>query len=468
MVFSSLPFLYVFLPVCVLLYALARSIGQKNAVLTGLSLLFYAWGEPVWVVLLLFSATLDFFCGQAIGRARKNGSHRAAKAALIVSLTANLSLLAVFKYLDFFLENAGLLFRFVPSLPGIALPIGISFYTFQTMSYTIDVYKGQVGVQRSYPDFLLFVSLFPQLIAGPILRYSELEHQLRNRAFTWENCAAGVTRFACGLGKKVLLANTAGEIAKTLLSDSPLDILPAADAWFGILMYTAQIYFDFSGYSDMAIGLGRVFGFKYGENFRYPYFAASVTDFWRRWHISLGSFFRDYVYIPLGGNRKRVFLSLFMTWFLTGMWHGASWNFILWGLYYFVWLAIERFVLKRFLPGAGRVASAVYTFPAVVIGWVLFYFTDINRMASFFGCLFGQNGAVGAQTASLWIGRLPLLLLCIVAACPLPKAFAEWVRKTALPKAQPVLALCYNSAVLLLCTVSLAAQSYNPFLYFRF
>ncbi|MDR1668719.1 MAG: MBOAT family protein, partial [Oscillospiraceae bacterium] len=433
-----------------------------------LSLFFYAWGEPVWVVLLLFSATLDFFCGQAIGRARQNGSPRLAKIGLVVSITVNLSLLAVFKYLDFFLENAGLLFHFVPSLPGIALPIGISFYTFQTMSYTIDVYKNQVGVQKSYPDFLLFVSLFPQLIAGPILRYSELEHQLRKRDFTWENCAAGIARFACGLGKKVLLANAAGSLAKMLLEERPPDLLPAADAWFGILMYTALIYFDFSGYSDMAIGLGRVFGFTYGENFRYPYFAASVTDFWRRWHISLGSFFRDYVYIPLGGNRRRVVFSLFMTWFLTGLWHGASWNFILWGVYYFLWLAIERFALKRIIPGAKRVITALYTFPAVVIGWVLFYFTDMSRMAVFFGNLFGQNGIAGEETASLWIGRLPLLLLCAVGASPLPKAFAEWVRKNALPKAQPALTLCYNSAVLALCTVSLAAQSYNPFLYFRF
>jgi alginate O-acetyltransferase complex protein AlgI len=467
MVFSDLTFLYVFLPLCVLLYTLARTLGQKNAVLTVLSLLFYAWGEPVWVVLLLFSATLDYFCGRAIGQARKNGSQRMAKAALVVSVTVNLSLLAVFKYLDFFLENAGLLFHFVPTLPGIMLPIGISFYTFQTMSYTIDAYKGQVGIQKSFPNFLLFVSLFPQLIAGPILRYSELENQLRDRTFTWENCAAGVTRFACGLGKKVLLANAVGEIADNLLL-GPLDLLPAADAWLGILMYTAQIYFDFSGYSDMAIGLGRVFGFRYGENFRYPYFAASVTDFWRRWHISLGSFFRDYVYIPLGGNRKRVFLSLFLTWFLTGFWHGASWNFVFWGVYYFVWLAIERFALRKFLPNTGKVISVVCTFPAVVIGWVLFYYTDLRRMGAFFGCLFGRNGAAGAQTASLWIGHLPLLLLCIVGASPLPKAVSEWVQNTLLPKARPALALGYNSVMLTLSTVALASQSYNPFLYFRF
>ncbi|MDR0294436.1 MAG: MBOAT family protein [Oscillospiraceae bacterium] len=466
MVFSSLLFLYGFLPACMLLYALMPGMRGKNAVLTVLSLFFYAWGEPVWVVLLLFSATLDYTCGRVIGKARRVGSARMARIALIVSVVLNLSLLGVFKYLDFFLENFGLLFRYSPALPGIALPIGISFYTFQTLSYTLDVYRDKVGVQRSYLDFLLFVSLFPQLIAGPILRYSELEKQLHDRPFTWEGCAAGVTRFCCGLGKKVLLANTAGAVASGLL-DGPLHTLPAADAWLGILLYTAQIYFDFSGYSDMAVGLGRMFGFQYGENFRYPYFASSVTGFWRRWHISLGSFFRDYVYIPLGGNRRRVVLSLFVTWFLTGLWHGASWNFVLWGLYYFLWLAFERFVLKRAPEKAAKIIPAVYTFPAVVLGWVLFYFTDMGRLGAFMTSLFGAHGFSGTETLSLWVGRLPLLLLCALAASPLPKALVSFVQKRP-PLLQPALSLCYNTLTLLLCTAALAGQSYNPFLYFRF
>lgn len=453
-----------------LLYTLMRGMRAKNAVLTVLSLLFYAWGEPVWVVLLLFSATLDYTCGRMIGRARAAGSARMAKGALIVSLAVNLSLLGVFKYLDFILENIGLLIRTSPALPGIALPIGISFYTFQTLSYTIDVYKGNVKVQHSFLDFLLFVSLFPQLIAGPILRYSELETQLHDRPFTWEGCAEGATRFCCGLAKKVLLANTAGAVAAGLL-DGSLSALPAADAWMGILMYTAQIYFDFSGYSDMAVGLGRMFGFSYGENFRYPYFSLSVTDFWRRWHISLGSFFRDYVYIPLGGSRRSpvvILRNLLIVWGLTGLWHGASWNFVFWGLYYFLWLALERFVLNRFLPKVGRIIQMIYTFPAVVLGWVLFYFTDMGRMGEFLSSLFGAKGFSGAGTLSLWVGRLPLLLLCAIAASPLPKAVVNLGKKYVASSLQPAFSLCYNSLALLLCTAALAGQSYNPFLYFRF
>ncbi|MCL2500285.1 MAG: MBOAT family protein [Defluviitaleaceae bacterium] len=466
MVFSSLFFLYGFLPVCVLLYALTPGIGRRNIILILLSLAFYAWGEPIWVILLLFSATQDYFCGRVIGRARRLGTERLAKGALIFSIATNLMLLGVFKYLDFYLYNIGLAFNVTPTLPGIALPIGISFYTFQTMSYTIDVYRGKVNVQKSFTDFLLFVSLFPPLIAGPILRYSELEKQLRNRPFTWEGCAEGITRFCCGLGKKVLLANTTGEVASGLL-DGRLYTLPAADALLGILMFTAHIYFDFSGYSDMAIGLGKIFGFKYGENFRYPYFAKSIGDFWRRWHISLGAFFRDYVYIPLGGNRKRVVLSLTVTWFLTGLWHGASWNFVIWGLYFAVWLAFERWVLPIFPRKIAGVLPMIYTFPAVVLGWVIFYFTDFARLVGFLKSLLGYNDFAGTETPSLWLGRFPLILICFAAASPKPKIWAERLinKGSAL---YPMLSLCYNSVLLLLSTAFLAGQSFNPFIYFRF
>ncbi|MCL2604831.1 MAG: MBOAT family protein [Defluviitaleaceae bacterium] len=466
MVFSSLFFLYGFLPVCVLLYALTPGIGRKNIVLIFLSLAFYAWGEPIWVVLLLFSATQDYFCGRVIGRARRVGSERLAKGALIFSIATNLTLLGVFKYLDFFLYNMGLAFNVTPTLPGIALPIGISFYTFQTMSYTIDVYRGKVNVQKSFTDFLLFVSLFPPLIAGPILRYSELEKQLRNRLFTWEGCAEGITRFCCGLGKKVLLANTTGEIASGLL-DGRLYTLPAADALLGILMFTAQIYFDFSGYSDMAIGLGKIFGFKYGENFRYPYYAKSIGDFWRRWHISLGAFFRDYVYIPLGGNRKRVIVSLTVTWFLTGLWHGASWNFVIWGLYFALWLAFERWGLPRFPRKIAGVLPMIYTFPAVVLGWVIFYFTDFARLVEFLRSLLGYNGFAGTETFTFWLGRFPLILICVAAASPKPKIWAERLINKG-SSLYPTLSLCYNSVLLLLSTAFLAGQTFNPFIYFRF
>ena len=498
MVFASPIFLYLFLPAYILLYMFAPnvtgglrdcrrtgkfslsafmpSLRSQNAMLTLLSLFFYAWGEPVWVVLLLFSSLVDYVVGRVIGIFRGRPQ---AKIALICSIVINLSLLGTFKYLDFFLESLGLLTGVrMPSF-GIELPIGISFYTFQTMSYSIDAYKGSVKIQKSFPDFLLFVSLFPQLIAGPILRYSDIEDQLSNRTVTWELVASGVTRFACGLGKKVLIANIAGEIGTKIL-DGNLDGLPAADAWVGILMFTAQIYFDFSGYSDMAIGLGRMFGFDYTENFRYPYMSRSVTDFWRRWHITLGSFFRDYVYIPLGGNKKRQIFNLFVTWALTGLWHGASWNFVLWGLYYFVLLVIEKIIIKPLAGKLGHWWGWLYTFPLVVLGWVLFYFTDMNRLGVFAGALFGSGGLAGPETSTLWLGNLPLIILCAVAASPVPAILAKgFIGADAKPgtgrrltgasgNLAGGLTIAFNTIVLAMCTLMLLRQSYNPFLYFRF
>lgn len=447
------------------LYLLARGIKVKNIILTAMSLLFYAWGEPVWVCLLIFSALVDYINGRVIGRWRGKWQ---AKAALVSSLVINLTLLAVFKYLDFFLGSVGLLLR-VTNVPvaGIALPIGISFYTFQTLSYTLDVYKDEVRVQRSFLDFILFVSLFPQLIAGPILRYSELESQLRDRVITWNGCARGIVRFTAGLGKKVLIANTAGAIAARVL-DGDLSALPALEALTGIVFFTAQIYFDFSGYSDMAIGLGYMFGFDYSENFRYPYQSRSITAFWRRWHISLGSFFRDYVYIPLGGNRKHQILNLFITWGLTGLWHGASWNFVLWGLYYFALLVAEKFLISRLGEKTRSILGAVYTLPLVVIGWAIFYFTDFSRIGGFFASLFGSHGFAGGGTFALIAGNLPLLALCAIASTAAPKNLAVRLERRLKEPVRIALNLAFSMGMLALCTVLLAGQSYNPFLYFRF
>jgi alginate O-acetyltransferase complex protein AlgI len=444
-----------------LLYAIAPGVRHKNFVLIFLSLFFYAWGEPIWVVLLVFSATSDYFLGILLDRFR--GRIGLARAVLIISLTINLSLLGTFKYLDFFLENLGLLMRYSPALPGLALPIGISFYTFQTMSYIIDVYKGKVAVQRSYAEFLLFVSLFPQLVAGPILRYSEMEKQLRSRPFTWENCAEGITRFCCGLAKKVLLANTAGEIANGLL-DGRLDTLPAADAWLGMLMFAAQIYYDFSGYSDMAIGLGKMIGFDFKENFNYPYTAKSVTDFWRRWHMSLSLFFRDYIYIPMGGNRRFPIRNLIVVWFVTGLWHGASFNFIFWGLYYCVALIIEKYLLKDVLARVPVVLARFYSLLIVLFGWLIFYYTDLAVLGTAAAAFFGfAETFVDYQTTVLFFSNIWILPILALFSTTIPQKLFEKLR-VRLPVIEPV----FTAIVLCFSVALLVGQSFNPFLYFRF
>jgi alginate O-acetyltransferase complex protein AlgI len=459
MVFSSLVFLYLFLPVCLLLYYAIPSLKGKNMALTALSLVFYAWGEPVWVLLLVFSAVLDYVNGRIIGRCRGRWQ---AKAALVCSVAGNLGILATFKYMRFFLDNIGLLIG--QDIPGwqFALPIGISFYTFQTLSYTIDVYRGKTDVQRHFGDFLLFVSLFPQLVAGPILRYADLAAQLGDRRSTLPGMVDGITRFCCGLGKKVLIANYCGAVADRLLGGA-LDRLSGAEGWLGLLMFTFQIYFDFSGYSDMAIGLGGLFGFHYGENFRYPYTARSVTEFWRRWHISLSTFFRDYVYIPLGGNRRHQVWNLLVVWSLTGLWHGASWNFVLWGLYYYALLAVEKYLLKDVVARMPAPLSWMYAFFFACLGWLIFYFTDLTKLGRMFALLFGGAGFWTVTTTALVVSHVPLLLLAAAASMPIWKNMGHRLRARF-----PALVISYNLALLGLCTFALVGESYNPFLYYRF
>ncbi|MDR2713817.1 MAG: MBOAT family protein [Clostridiales bacterium] len=467
MVFSSLVFLYLFLPVCLVLYFVMPTLKAKNVVLCFLSLLFYAWGEPLWVVAMIFSALTDYTCSRIIGKHRGT---RTAKLAMAASVILNLGLLFTFKYSDFFLGTVGALTTVQVPVVGLRLPIGISFYTFQTMSYTLDVYRDEMPVQHNFLDLLLFVSLFPQLIAGPIVRYREVAEQIGKRNSTWEGVSSGMTRFFCGLGKKVLLANFAGETARNILN-SDFGILSAPAAWLGILCFAFQIYFDFSGYSDMAIGLGRVFGFRYGENFDHPYIARSITSFWRRWHISLGRFFRDYVYIPLGGNRRFQLRNIMIVWFLTGLWHGASWNFVIWGLYFGVLLVLEKHLLKRFLHKL-KWGGILYSFFFVLLGWVLFYFTDLTRALAFCKILFAGGAPLDKATGILLINNLPLLLLCAVASTPVPKLLKQrlinWPAAARWRPAGTATAVAFNMAILFLCTSALVGASYNPFLYFRF
>lgn len=467
MVFSSLIFLFIFFPLTLFLYFIARNIKTKNFILVVASLIFYSWGEPVWVILLIFSSILDYTVSQAI---EKHRNKPVTKFYLAVSVIVNLGLLAIFKYSGFFISTINSAFGLSLPEPTFSLPIGISFYTFQTMSYSIDVYRGNVKAQKSFMNFLMFVSLFPQLIAGPIVRYSDIEDQISERAVTTEAFSAGMTRFMAGLGKKVLIANYAGSLATSLLKD--IDSAAVMSVWFGVLFYAFQIYFDFSGYSDMAIGLGKMFGFDYPENFKYPYISTSITEFWRRWHITLSSFFRDYVYIPLGGNRvgvPRQILNLFIVWGLTGLWHGASWNFVLWGLYYFFFLCLEKFILKKFLAKIPSPIRWLYSMSVVLVGWMVFYFDDFQTLITAFSVAFGHTGNAFTDPVSetLVINNIPFILIAAIASTPVLNIVRRLVEKSS-SLTESILRIVYNIVMLILCVASLVGSTYNPFLYFRF
>ena len=467
MVFSSLIFLFIFFPLTLLLYFIARNIKTKNFILVVASLIFYSWGEPVWVILLIFSSILDYTVSHAI---EKHRNQPITKFYLAVSVIINLGLLAVFKYSGFFISTVNSVFGLSLPEPAFSLPIGISFYTFQTMSYSIDVYRGNVKAQKSFMNFLMFVSLFPQLIAGPIVRYSDIEDQISKRTVTTEAFSAGTTRFMAGLGKKVLIANYAGSLATSLLKD--IDSAAVMSVWFGVLFYAFQIYFDFSGYSDMAIGLGKMFGFDYPENFKYPYISTSITEFWRRWHITLSSFFRDYVYIPLGGNRvgiPRQILNLLIVWGLTGLWHGASWNFVLWGLYYFFFLCLEKFILKKFFDKIPSPIRWLYSMSVVLVGWMIFYFDDFQTLITAFSVAFGHAGNAFTDPVSetLVINNVPFILIAAIASTPVLNVIRRLVEKSS-PLTESILRIVYNIVMLILCVASLVGSTYNPFLYFRF
>lgn len=461
----------IFLPVNLFLYFIIKNRTWRNWILILSSLFFYAWGEPVWITAMIFSGVFDYFNGLMV---EKYHGTKEAKFFVALSITGNLLLLGAFKYSGFFVENINALFGLSLNVPRISLPIGISFYTFQTISYVVDVYRGEVKAQRSPFKFMLFVSLFHQLVAGPIVRYSDIAAEIEHREVTATGFSEGVNRFIIGLGKKVLIANTAGELALSFLG-TDYEKLPVAGAWLGILLYAFQIYFDFSGYSDMAIGLGRMYGFTYKENFNYPYISKSATEFWRRWHISLGSFFRDYLYIPLGGNRRNHARNLLVVWFLTGLWHGASWNFIIWGLYYFVFVFAEKLFLKKLLDRIPAFFSRIYLLLIVLVGWVFFYHIDMGEGLRFLGVMFGRAYAfTNSEVSILFRGNALFLVLAVIASTPLAKRLFEAVKTYFLGNRARVVFMdrvfkpVINIFILVLSLAFLVGQSYNPFLYFRF
>ncbi len=472
MVFSSLLFLFRYLPLVLLLYFILPR-RMRNLLLFVVSLIFYAWGEPVYVVIMLFSTVVDYTHGLLVARFKANGKMRAARIVVASSMIINLSVLGFFKYTDFFLTNINALLGTEIPLLNLALPIGISFYTFQTMSYTVDVYRGDAHPQKNIIDFGAYVALFPQLIAGPIVQYKTVAEQLNFRRENFDDFSYGITRFMTGLGKKVLLANNAGIIWDTVLA-SDISTMPVLTAWIGILAYSFQIYFDFSGYSDMAIGLGRMLGFKFLENFNYPYMSKSITEFWRRWHISLGSWFRDYVYIPLGGNRNgfaKQIRNISIVWLLTGFWHGANWNFILWGVYFGILLIIEKLFLLNLLKKLPSFVSRIYTLFLVVISWAIFAIEDMSKLTAFLGAMFGAGGALfdGTSLYMLLTNGIMLAILA-VASTPLPKMLAEkTLTKLGEEKSGAlILKNAVFAGILILSTAYLVDASYNPFLYFRF
>lgn len=471
MVFANLFFLYIFLPVNLILYYATRSYAVRNFVLVAMSFLFYAWGEPVWVLLLLASGFMVWFCSLLVERF---AGTRRGKAALIFAVTISLSLLGIFKYSGFLIENINAVLPLPLPVPQFSLPIGISFYTFQMISYIVDVYRGDVKAQPSFLRFIMYVSMYFQLVAGPIVRYSDVAWEIDHRTANANDISHGITRFCIGLLKKVAVANVAGSLLVQYM-DGDLTKVTVLGSWFGAVLFMLQIYYDFSGYSDMAIGLGLMFGFHFVENFNYPYIAKTATEFWRRWHISLSSFLRDYLYIPLGGNRSHAWRNLFVVWFATGLWHGASWNFILWGLFFGVLIALERLGLRNLLEKLPGFISHFYLLFVVLISWVIFYFTDLSRAAQYLGIMFGLSGQplTNSQTLLALEGNLFWLILAVVFCLPLARIASQQITAAA-AVSRPrqiilgILVPVMNLGILLICTAMLSGQSYNPFLYYRF
>ncbi len=488
MVFSDLFFIFCFIPLFGILYlacgkfdsirdarteldgdTLKRPMLWRNIILTIFSILFYAWGEPVYVFLMLLVVLVNYICGMLMDKKESPASR---KIWMIVGVIADLAALASFKYLGFFSGIARSVGIDIPD-PQIALPIGISFYIFQSISYLVDVYRKESKPQYNYFDLLLYISMFPQLIAGPIVRYGTVAEEINHRHVTADDVADGVYRFIIGLGKKVIIANIMGEIATSLIGGN-LDNLSAAAAWVGILAFSIQIYFDFSGYSDMAIGIGRCVGFHFPENFNHPYTCTSMTDFWRRWHISLGSFFRDYVYIPMGGNRRHQALNIMTVWFLTGMWHGASWNFIIWGIYFGLIIMIEKYTLLKW--NVPKIGLYIYSIFLIIIGWGLFYFDDFGRMSQFFTAFFGFNESQGlpVHVESIILDNLWLWVASLILCLPVRTNIEKSGQRLAVkyPNAgNYTVQFCHAlvSVVILICCVALlVGATNNAFIYTRF
>lgn len=464
MVFSSIIFLFTFLPLTLLIYYFSPR-KMKNLVLLIFSLIFYAFGEPIYIFLMILTTLFDYAMGIIIDKNNDNKSK--ARLALIITIVINILILGFFKYYGFLIENLNTLFSLGISYKTLPLPIGISFYTFQTLSYIIDVYLKKVECQKNLISFALYVTMFPQLVAGPIVRYKDVNDQLSYREESLSKFGEGTQRFILGLGKKVLLANNIGFLWTTI-SSQPLSQIAPLTAWIGIIAFTFQIYFDFSAYSDMAIGLGKMFGFDFIENFNYPYTSKSVTEFWRRWHISLGSWFREYIYIPLGGNRCTLLKqsrNLFIVWLITGLWHGASWNFIIWGLYYGIILFLEKIFFKNILDKLPSFLAHFYTMFIVVIGWIFFASPDLSYAFDYIILMFSgfSNGLMSIESLNYILNYLVIFIALILFSTPLPfKFFSNYIEK------HDFIALLSNSVILFFSISYLVTETYNPFLYFRF
>lgn len=472
MVFSSSAFLFFFLPLIIVLYYLMPNMKCKNFMLLIGSIFFYSWGEPIYVALLIFSSISDYLHGIWIENKIKRKRLNNARLILGSSIFINLLLLGFFKYSDFLISNLNSVFNCSIELLELPLPIGLSFFTFQTISYSIDVYKQRIKAQKNFMHFSMYVTMFPQLIAGPIVRYSDIHTEIENREHNISKIASGIELFIIGLAKKVLLANLCGVYYNDVWITNPDINLSIISGWFGMLFYTFQIYFDFSGYTDMAIGLSRVFGFStYPKNFNYPYIAKSITEFWRRWHMTLGGFFRDYVYIPLGGNRvsKLMFIrNIFIVWALTGLWHGAAWNFVIWGLYFGIILLIEKFLIQKFILSKLHMIQHIYSFFLIVLGWVIFDAAGFSDVIFRFSVLFGFSEMDIFNNYSFFIiyNQSLLLLICIVASTPIYH-FINSNYKLSLKKINFLRPIIFSS----LYVISIAAMissSFNPFIYFRF
>ena len=470
MVFSSIPFIFFFLPVFLILYYLVPY-KVINILLLIFCLIFYAWGEPIYILLMIFSSVVDYTNGRMIEKYAQNNQKRK-NLFLIISIIVNLSLLGFFKYADFLIGSINSLLNINIPLLELGLPIGISFFTFQTMSYSIDVYRGDVKAEHNFLDFMTYVSMFPQLIAGPIVRYEEVAKELTVRSITPQGFADGMIRFLQGLFKKVLIANNIGYLF-VIASSMPNNEMSVVMSWLGILAYTFQIYFDFSGYSDMAIGMGKMLGFTYPENFNHPYISKSITEFWRRWHISLSSFFKDYVYIPLGGSRVKKIINvrnILIVWMLTGLWHGASWNFVLWGLYYGVLLLLEKFVFNKILEKTPNWFKHFYTMFLVVVGWMIFAFDDMTILKEYASMMFGVGGVSFINNHALYYLKnyLIIFILAIIFSMPVYKLAKEKLSKVKNTKSVFIVSLIIYTVLFIVVVSYLVNDTYNPFLYFRF
>ena len=464
MVFSSVVFLYIFLPIMLLLYFIVPS-KFKNAVMILASLIFFAWGEIRYIFIMLLLAIMDFWCGNKINKYWENKKKK--RLYLFIDVGVNLLILFFFKYADFIITNINAITGFEIPLLNIPLPIGVSFNTFQSLSYIIDVYIGTVKCEKSFYNYLTYTTLFPQIIAGPIVRYETVDEELETKNISADNFSEGMKRFIVGLAKKVLIANNVGMLWNTIETGNYGELTTLL-SWVGIIAFALQIYFDFSGYSDMAIGLAKIFGMKFDENFNYPYISKSITEFWRRWHITLSSWFRDYIYIPLGGNRKglpKQIRNILIVWFLTGAWHGASWNFILWGLYFGVILILEKVFLLKLLDKLPSVFRHLYSIFLILVSWVIFAFEDLGKIGEYLKSMFGIGNVALYNNESIYLLKNFFIIILIGIICSVP--ISKLLNKLKIKKTHALTSIVYL-VIFLLCTASLVSDSFNPFLYFRF